>query len=306
MLGRTNVKSKPINSFDACEDFFVLVIEAHVVAAAMKLLGMQALSDIPSKQYAPKGDLIKTCSDEERKSLLDTITRDIVKSFLCADYNTSHTASSEDMAYQYSSQLLTIGCMYLEFRDAIKEGDGIRVLRCYRYLLPMFISSGRTNYAIETLNFLMQYDYLLSPRQAEELIWGRFINTHGQAGKNISNDLHCEYLNKSVKTSIALLQANKTTKSMQRVARALGTVHPVLHNFDEDNHVADTCTSHKEAKSMQDLKSLLKCLNNASVFTEIPERKHLSFSKPRDPLHVMPHDDILKWVKEHISCYFED
>ena len=196
--------------------------------------------------------------------------------------------------------------MYLEFRDAIKEGDGICVLRCYRYLLPMFINSGRTNYAIETLNFLMQYDYLLSPRQAEELLWGRFVNTHGQAGRNIPNDLHCEHLNKLVKTSIAQLQANKTTKSMERVARALGTVHPLLHNFDKDNHVAETSTSHKEAKSMQDFKSLLKCLNNASVLTKIPGRKYMTFSKPHDPLHAMPHDDILKWVKEHINCYFEE
>ena len=167
-----------MDSFDACENFFILVIESHVVAAAMKLLGMQVLSDTPLSS-APKGDLTWACMDEDRKPVLDRITRDIVKSFLCTDYNTSHTASSEDMTYQYSSQLLTIGCMYLEFQDAIKEGDGMRVLRCYRYLLPMFVSSGRTNYAIETLNFLMQYDCLLSPCQAEELLWGRFVNTHG-------------------------------------------------------------------------------------------------------------------------------
>jgi len=42
-LGRTNIKGKPIDSFEACEDFFVLVVEAHVVAAAMKLLDMEAL-----------------------------------------------------------------------------------------------------------------------------------------------------------------------------------------------------------------------------------------------------------------------
>lgn len=279
-----------------------------MVAAAMKLLGMETLSDTPSAQYAPKGNLTWTCTDEERKPLLDEITRDIVKSFLFTDYNasTSHTTSSEDMMYQYSTQLLTIGCMYLEFRDAIKEGDGIRVLRCYRYLLPMFISSGRTNYAMESLNFLMQYDYLLSPRQAEELLWGRFINTHGQAGRNIPNDLHCEHLNRLVKTSITQLQANKTTRSMERVARALGTVYPILHNFDKDNHVAEPSASHKEVKSFQDFKSVLSCLNKASVFTNIPGRKYNTILKPRDPLHAMSQEDIQEWVKKHISSYFEE
>jgi len=61
-LGRTNVKSKPIDSFDASEDFFVVVIEAHVVAAAMKLLGMQALGDTPPellKAISPGHALMK-------------------------------------------------------------------------------------------------------------------------------------------------------------------------------------------------------------------------------------------------------
>ena len=115
-----------MDSFDACEDFFVLVIEAHVVAAAMKLLGMQVLSDTPSKQYAPKGDLTWACTDEERKPLLDRITKDIVKSFLCTDYNTSHTASSERHG-------IPVFIMVIDHRVHVLEGDGIRVLRCYRY-----------------------------------------------------------------------------------------------------------------------------------------------------------------------------
>jgi len=107
-------------------------------------------------------------------------------------------------------------------------------------------------YNFEFLN----YDYLLSPRQTEELFWERFVTTYGQAGRNIPNDLHCVHL-KLVKTSIAQLQANKTTKLMVRVARALGTVHPLLYNFHKDNHVVETSTRHKEVKNMKDFKSLL-------------------------------------------------
>ena len=74
MIGRTNVTKKPIDSFDACEDFFVLVIEAHIVAATMKLLEMETLNDTPSKQYAPQGDLTWTQPIEERKLILEQIT----------------------------------------------------------------------------------------------------------------------------------------------------------------------------------------------------------------------------------------
>ena len=154
--------------------------------------------------------------------ILEKITHAIIEKFMSVNYNTHNAPSaSSDEVYLYSSQLLTLGCMYLEFRDAIKEGDGYRVLRCYRYLLPMFVSSGRKNYAIESLNLLLQHNYLLSPREVEELIWGRFINTHGQTGRNIPNDLHCEHLNRLCKTCIANLQANKTPDVMCRVARAL-------------------------------------------------------------------------------------
>ena len=45
-----------------------------------------------------------------------------------------------------------MGCFYLEFNDAIKDGDGIRILRCWRYILPMFVGSGRKNYAIGEFN----------------------------------------------------------------------------------------------------------------------------------------------------------
>ena len=62
------------------------------------------------------------------------------------------------------------------YSDAIREGDGDRVLRCWRYLLAIFKSSGRKNYSIEALNMLYQYKYQFTPRQSAELLWSRFIN----------------------------------------------------------------------------------------------------------------------------------
>ena len=57
---------------------------------ASKLSICIILSETPSKQYAPKGDLTWTCMDEERKLMLDKITRDIVKSFLIKTPSTLH------------------------------------------------------------------------------------------------------------------------------------------------------------------------------------------------------------------------
>ena len=54
----------------------------------------------------------------------------------------------------------------------------------------------RKNYAFEAVNLQVQCQYLLSERLKQQLVWGRFINTHGLAGHNIPCDLYLEHLNR--------------------------------------------------------------------------------------------------------------
>ena len=70
----------------------------------------------------------------------------------------------------YANRILSLGCYYLEYSDGIREGDESRVLRCWKYLLPLFHNAQRNNYAIESLTFFFQNDFLLSPCQAVELM----------------------------------------------------------------------------------------------------------------------------------------
>ena len=107
---------------------------------------------------------------------------------LSIKYDTA--SQSVDGVYEYGKQLLSIGYFYIEFSDAIKEGDGDRVLRCWKYLLLIFKNSGHNNYSIEALNLLCQYFYSLTPRQSLELIWSRFVNVYGLPGRNVPNNLH--------------------------------------------------------------------------------------------------------------------
>lgn len=91
-----------------------------------------------------------------------------------------------DKVQCYATELLSYGLLYTEFSDAIREGDGLRVLRCWRYLMLFFKAHRRYNYSIEAVNLLSQYHFFLTPRQAEQLLWSRFINTHGIPGRNIA------------------------------------------------------------------------------------------------------------------------
>jgi len=195
--------------------------------------------------------------------------------------------------------LLTLGCTYLEFSDAIREGDGERVLRCWRYMLPMFVSSGRKNYAIESLNLLVQHDFSLSPRQAAELKWGRFINATGLPGRNIPNDLHMEHLNRSVKTAIKNLGPNKVEPGITKVGKVLRVLVPLLDNFDQENDVSNVSGHHSKPSEDKDIKILLE--NLSASFDVVPNREHRTFPNPPDPLHAKSSQDIEKWIIAHIK-----
>jgi len=136
------------------------------------------------------------------RRLVNSVVTSITEKYSHTNYHCHEDPIQTDKVNLHARRLMTLGCIYLKFSDAICEGDGDRVLRCWRYMLPMFITSGRKNSAIEGLNLLVQHDFSLSPCQAAEMKWGRFINTTGLPGRIIPNDLHMEHLNRSVKTAI--------------------------------------------------------------------------------------------------------
>ena len=75
------------------------------------------------------------------------------------------------------------------------------------------------------------------------------MNTKGQQGTNIPNDLHMEHLNRLVKTAIGGLGGNK----IERVLRVLS---PLLDNFDSVNGVAKESGRHGKPSEEKILKKL--------------------------------------------------
>ena len=106
--------------------------------------------------------------------------------------------SGIDGVHAYSCEVLT-SLVCAKFEDAIKEGDGPRVIRCWRFFLLIFKLSNRTKYSLEAVKLLVGIR-LLPPRQRKQLIWSRFVNTKGKPGGNKPCDLHREHLNRTVKT----------------------------------------------------------------------------------------------------------
>ncbi len=69
----------------------------------------------------------------DREVLLDRITTIMVDKFVDISYNKPFSSSDTDMVMLYVTQVLSLGCLYLEFQNAMCEGDGLRVLKCYRF-----------------------------------------------------------------------------------------------------------------------------------------------------------------------------
>ena len=186
-----------------------------MISCALNLLGMTDVHQLPAESIIQR-DAWMLDDDDQRKILMDTAKRTVEENVdLSITFASDSTVEpTSDGVYAYAREVLSLGLLYSEFRDSIKEGDGGRVLRVWKYLLLLFKASGRTNYVIEALTLLTQYYMVLPPRIAEQLKWSRFINVHGLPGHNVSCDLHMEHLNREVKASIVGLGPNKSQKAI--------------------------------------------------------------------------------------------
>lgn len=71
-------------------------------------------------------------------------------------------AETNDHVYNYARVLCHYDTLVLQFRDAVAEGDGEDVFRCWRVLLPHFLASRRTKYSLEALRLQFQARAILS------------------------------------------------------------------------------------------------------------------------------------------------
>lgn len=206
--------SNPGKDYNASDDFFTLVVVTHFLASAMKKLGMKTLEDIPVHEEFNANSWMATNAD--RRSSLYSFCQELIADHVSFSLSIK-SSSTDDGVLNYAKELMSLGIFYINFKDAIREGSGERVLLCWKYLFPLFRVTNRRNYTCEVFSMLYSYYFTLSPRQAHQLLWSRFVNIHGLIGRNIPCDLHMEHLNRVCKDAIKGVGANKTVETIQRV-----------------------------------------------------------------------------------------
>lgn len=302
LINRRDVVKDPSRRVAPCEEFFLLVVEAHILAVAMNMFEMESLSDTPCTKHFPPQSI--HCGSQERCRILMVALQEMMKKYVNieATFDDGKQHAEADGVQAYAREVLSLGLMLMEFNDAIREGDGTRILRCWRYFLLLFKASNRTNYSIEAFTLLAQHKYLFSPRMAMQLQWSRTINVHGRPGKNIPADLHMEHLNRLCKDCIGGLGANITDKSIERAGRCLKRLERTLQQYDSENGVKEISGMHTKHSMATDLNRMLSELTKCAVFSCRPGRAHRNFPKfLPNMIKQLNQQKLLNWMQDHMN-----
>lgn len=301
---KVTFKDSKIKDFNACDDFFKVCVTSHIVAAAMELLNMETIDDAQPSNNAlvPEDDWLQ--DSDIRRDTLYRVSHMIVSTYVDieATFSSASVSKEDDKLLEYSRLVLSIGLLYMEFCDGIKEGDGTRILRCWRFMLLFFKSTNRKNYAIEAFTLLSQYHFLYSKRQAQQLLWGRFVNTHGLPARNIPCDLYMEHLNRVCKDAVTCLHANKTPEALVKVGKVVGILDEILKNFDKEHTIKEKSGKHAVASYRRDMNTIVGVLVSEEVFKYLPSRCHLSFPNTvRNPSRNIDHEKLISWMYMHLN-----
>lgn len=208
----------------------------------------------------------------------------------------------KDSVFDYASAILNDGLLLLEFKDSIREGDGNRILHCWKVLLLYFKTYNRTNYSREAFNLISAVNARSSKRIASQLKWSRVVNPSGKVGRNIPVDLYNEHINRTAKDYVHGHGANISEQSIIQCGKSLEGMSAVVTNFDSVNAVRPPSSQHTRANTERDESLVLEELTKKSrVFDYIPGRVH-GCSKLR---HIQPNianvidkDKFVSWLSE--------
>ena len=130
------------------------------------LFKMNSLNDEPSCAEIPDNAQPSSIACSTLLSAVHKLVLNFVDLSFC-----QQVVSPKDHVHAYACEVLSLGLVLIEFNDAVREGDGTRIIRCWRYFLLLFKANRHTNYAVEAFNLLIQFYFILPHRLARQLVW---------------------------------------------------------------------------------------------------------------------------------------
>ena len=212
------------------------------------------------------------------------------------------TKNKSDDVFNYNCALLADCFLFFNFLDAFKEGDGMRLMRQYKYFMLYCKADDphSTKYALECLYQFFLIYAVLSPRDSERFIWNRSVNNHGKKGNNIPLDEATEHSNNYVKQGIKNLGPNLTEEAISRICRAESSTSSILEKLDESLKRHGKSGKHSEPCKEKDLQELIKRAEEMNIFEEQPGRSYNHFCNfKRDNLEELDPSKLYNWINDH-------
>ena len=97
----------------------------------MTVLCISDLQETPSPEHIPS--YLWLLADSNREEMLHKVCELVLNNYCTISFNSQvdNDELAVDQVQLYASDVLTLGLLYTEFSDAIREGDGPRMIRCY-------------------------------------------------------------------------------------------------------------------------------------------------------------------------------
>ena len=258
-LQRRNV-SQDVKHYEDCEQLFMSVGKCFATEALLKFFEMENTKGRTVKNRPPYHVL--DVEDNKKKYFHSVMNKFIDEFFLLPHLPLTPVPENEeeipspddeDFLKNYSLGLLKYYLILLDYKDAVKEGNGERLATLHKVLLPYFKSLPAFNaYAIEMLISVVQNEIFLSNAEAFHCKWASTANWKGGSRKNIEIDLLQENRNKDIKKSIKMMGANKTVSAIERSSRLYGGERQIVENYDQQFRSVPSSSSHSHGSSTKD------------------------------------------------------
>ena len=205
-----------------------------------------------------------------------------------------------DHRYEYTKALMWRGLGEMVRNDAVRENDGDRMIRHWRYDLLEFYEQHHPKYFICAHRLLTDVNGGTSERIKHQLKWNRTVNNRGGLGHNIEMDLQMEFFNREYKEAVKSAGGNLTTDTIARHSQMVGLSKDMAKLFDKEvAKVKEVKTSRKAVSRSRDIMSLTKRLLELKVFDCIPGRFHHGFESFVMQRQFMHRDGLIKRINKH-------
>ncbi|KAI8507888.1 hypothetical protein Bbelb_141280 [Branchiostoma belcheri] len=157
--------------FNQMDEFLHHACEGHLVAALLQHLEMDSPSEV-----------IEERTEEELEDLVHSFMDQYI-------FKRSSGNSVDDSVFQFATSLLQHLMLYTDLRQCIRDEDGPAVVAHWRFWLPTFLGTGRSQYSTEAANHLANLMADWSQPRSEHTFHRRPRKTSGYAGGALQQEV---------------------------------------------------------------------------------------------------------------------